>query len=61
MDTNGITLEQWVDQDLLTLKWIYTADNELDLMIKNLERNLFYMHMEYLMSKIIPEYVKSHK
>ena len=27
-------------------------------MIKNLGRTLFYRHMEYLMGKIVPEYVR---
>ena len=57
MDTKHFALQQWVDLDLLTLKRIATADNESDGMTKNLGRTLFYRHMEYLMGKIIPEYV----
>lgn len=57
MDTKHFALQQWVDLDLLTLKRIDTADNESDGMTKNLGRTLFYRHMEYLMGKIIPEYV----
>ena len=46
--------------DLLTLRRINTADNESDIMTKNLWRTLFYRHMEYLMVKIPPEYVNTH-
>jgi len=60
MDTKHFALQQWVDQDLLSLRRINTADNESDLMTKNLGRSLFYRHMEYLMGKILPEYVKPH-
>ena len=59
MDTKHFALQQWVDQDLLSLEWIDTADNESDGMTKNLGRTLFYRHMEYLMGKIVPEYVSS--
>ena len=58
MDTKHFALQQWVDLDLLKLRRIDTADNESDLMTKNLGRTLFYRHMEYLMGKIIPEYVR---
>ena len=46
MDTKHFALQQWVDQDLLSLKRINTADNESDLMTKNLGRSLFYRHTE---------------
>ena len=58
MDTKHFALQQWVELDLLKLKRINTADNESDLMTKDLGRTLFYRHMEYLMGKIIPEYVR---
>ena len=58
MDTKHFALQQWVDLDLLSLKRIATADNESDGMTKNVGRTLFYRHMEYLMGKIIPEYVE---
>ena len=59
MDTKNFALQQWVELDLIKLKIINTADNESDLMTKNLGRTLFYRHMEYLMGKIIPEYVRT--
>ena len=57
MDTKHFALQNWVELDLLTLKRINTSDNESDLMTKNLRRNFFYRHMEYLMGKIPPAYV----
>ena len=61
MATKHFALQQWCDLDLLTLKRINTADNESDLMTKNLARTLFYRHTEYFMGNIIPEYVKDHQ
>ena len=60
METKHFALQTWVDRDLLTLKRIGTADNESDLMTKNLGRTLFYRHMEYIMGKVLPEYVTAH-
>ena len=45
MDTKHLALQNWVDLDLLTLRRINTADNEIDLMTKYLGRTLFYRHM----------------
>ena len=33
------------------------ADNESDLLTKNLSRTLFYRHIEYIMGKVVPVYV----
>ena len=57
MDTKHFALQQWVDTDLLTLLRIGTGDNESDAMTKNLARTLFYRHLEYIMGKIVPDYV----
>ena len=59
MDTKHFALQQWVELDLLKRKRIKTVDNESDLMTNNFGRTLFYRRMEYLMEKIIPEYVRT--
>ena len=51
MDIKHFALQQWVEQDLLILKRVVTADNESDLLTKNLSRTLFYRHIEYIMGK----------
>ena len=57
MDIKHFALQQWVEQDLLILKRVVTADNESDLLTKNLSRTLFYRHVEYIMGKVVPVYV----
>ena len=61
MDSKHFAVQQWVEQDILSLKRINTADNESDLMTKNLGRFLFYRYTDYLMGKILPEYMRAHK
>ena len=57
MDTKFFAIQHWVDTDLLTLQRIDTSDNESDTMTKNLVRTLFYRHQDYIMGRVIPEYV----
>lgn len=57
MDTKHFAIQQWVDNDLLSLTRLDTVGNESDGMAKNVMRTLFYRHIEYLIGKIIPEYV----
>ena len=57
MEVKHFAIQQWVETDLLSLLRIGTSDNESDGMTKNLARTLFYRHQEYIMGKIIPEYV----
>ena len=57
MNTKYFALQHWVDIDLITLQRISTSDNEGDAMTKNLGRTLFYRHIDYIMGKVIPEYV----
>ena len=57
MDTKHFAIQQWVDTDLLTLKRIATDDNESDAMTKNVGRTLFYRHLDYIMGRVIPDYV----
>ena len=58
MDTKHFAIQDWVENDLLTLKSISTSDNESDLLTKNLGRTLLYRHKDYLMGNIIPEYAQ---
>ena len=57
MDTKHFAIQHFVDTDLLTLHRISTSDNESDAMTKNLPRTLFYRHLDYIMGKVIPDYV----
>ena len=57
METKHFAIQHWVDTDLLTLHRISTSDNESDAMTKNLPRTLFYRHVDYIMGKVIPDYV----
>ena len=58
MDTKYFAIQHWVHTDLINLHRINTSDNESDTMTKNLPRTLFYRHQDYLMGRVIPEYVK---
>ena len=57
MDTKYFALQHWVDTDLITLLRVSTSDNESDAMTKNLGRTLFYRRIDYIMGRVIPEYV----
>ena len=59
MDIKYFALQNWIDRDLIALKHIATHDNESDAMTKNLGRTLFYRHIDYIMGKTLPTYVKS--
>ena len=59
MDIKYFALQNWIDEDLIALKHIATHDNESDAMTKNLGRTLFYRHIDYIMGKTLPTYVKS--
>ena len=54
-------IQQWVDTYLLVLKRIGTNENESDGMTKNVARDIFYMHIYYLIRKILQEYATKHK
>ena len=57
MDIKHFSLQQWVEQDLLLLKRVITADNESNLLTKILSRTLFYQHNAYIMGKVVPVYI----
>ena len=57
MDIKFFALQDWVEQDLIQLKRIDTCDNEADSLTKCVGRTLFYRHNDYIMGRIIPDYV----
>ena len=58
IDIKHFVLQDWCEQDLISMRRINTADNCSDNLTKATSRSLFYRHMEYIQGKIIPEYVK---
>ncbi len=58
MDIKNFALQDWVKEDLIRLIRISTNDNYADVMTKATARTLFYRHMNYIMGKVIPTYVK---
>ena len=57
MDIKHFILQQWVENDLIILKRIATADNYADILTKTTGRIIFTRHMNYIMGKHIPHYV----
>ena len=58
MEVKNFVLQDWVKEDLIRLLRIATNDNYADVMTKATARTLFYRHMNYVMGKIIPNYVQ---
>ena len=56
VDVKYFVIQQWVENDLLTLEHIATADNYADAITKSLGRNLQYRHMDFIMGKLRPDY-----
>jgi len=57
MDIKKFALLDWVEQDLMILKTIKTAENAADGMTKPLGKQLFYRHAATIMGKRVPQYV----
>ena len=60
MDTQAFALQSWVDQDLIAIKRISTSHNYSDGMTKALPRTLFYRHNDFVMGRVLPDYVRKH-
>ena len=58
IDIKNFVLQDWCETDIIAMKRINTKDNCSDTLTKATPRTLFYRHMEYILGKIIPEYVK---
>jgi len=56
MDIKYFALLDWVEQDLLILEAIQTANNAADAMTKPLTKQMFYRHYNTYMGLKIPEY-----
>jgi hypothetical protein len=56
MDVKHFVIQQWVANDLLTMKRISTNDNYADVLTKASGRILFYRHMDYIQGYIKPQY-----
>ena len=56
MDVKHFALQQWIEQDLITMKRINTHDNHSDVLTKATGRILFYRHNDYLMGYHVPQY-----
>jgi dUTP pyrophosphatase len=61
MDIKKFVLIDWIEQDLLTMKYISTHDNYSDSMTKALGRQLHYRHFDYIMGRIRPNYEPSNQ
>ena len=57
MDIKKFALLDWVEQDLLILKTIKTAENAADGLTKPLAKQLFTRHLDTILGKRIPDYV----
>jgi len=56
MHVKHFAIQQWVAQDLLTMKRISTNDNYVDVLTKATGKTLFYRHMDYIQGYIKPAY-----
>jgi hypothetical protein len=56
MDIKKFFLIDWIEQDLLTMKYISTHDNYSDSMTKKLGKQLHYRYFDYIMGRIRPNY-----
>jgi hypothetical protein len=57
MDIKKFALLEWVEQDLMILQSIKTAENAADAMTKPLGRQLFHRHADTIMGRKVPHYV----
>ena len=58
IDINNFVLQDWCETDIIAMKRINAKDNCSDTLTKATPRTLFYRHMEYILGKIILEYIK---
>jgi len=57
MDIKKFALLDWVEQDLMILKTITTAENAADGLTKPLAKQLFFRHADTITGKRVPDYV----
>ncbi len=56
MDVKHFVIQQWIAQDLLTMRRISTNDNYADVLTKATGKTLFYRHMHFIQGYVKPEY-----
>jgi hypothetical protein len=56
MDIKYQVICEWVERDLLHLKWIDTSINLADLFTKQLGTTLFYPHTDFVLGHVPPHY-----
>ena len=56
LDLKHFAIQDWIEKDLLYLKWISTTNNCSDSLTKALGRILQYKHMDYIMGRVRPKY-----
>ena len=57
IDIKDFAIQDWVEQDLITLERIETSDNSSDALTKALARILFYRHNDSIMGRNKPHYL----
>jgi uncharacterized protein Yka (UPF0111/DUF47 family) len=57
MDIKKFALLNWVEQDLIILQSVKTAENAADGLTKPLAKQLFTRHSDTMLGKRIPDYV----
>jgi len=59
MDIKHFALQDWVERDLLAITTrIDTSDNWADVLTKATSRTLFHRHMNFILGKVVPHYVR---
>ena len=58
IDIKKFALQDWCETHIITMKRINNKNNSSDILIKATPRTIFYRYMEYILGKVIPEYVK---
>ena len=61
MELKKFSILRWIQKDLLLMKRIHTSDNCSDAMTKQNGKQLFYRHFDYIMGRVIPDYVTIEK
>ena len=57
MDLKTFSIIDWVKRDLLIMQRIKSSDNCADVMTKQTGKQLFHRHFDYIMGRIVPDYV----
>ena len=59
MDIQKLVIQDWVQGDLITMKWISTSDNYADAVRKLMGCQLHYRHSDYILGKNIPLFAEN--